>query len=116
MLTETTQDKMQTKIMRRVRLVWWWRRMTSPTALKLEGLISALGVEAILTSLPNIFINLSRAGNPLNVSQYLLTAFTHTEFMVQLVLSAGLILLALTFLDLLKTLRTYSLFSFSRTV
>lgn len=113
MSSEIIQDNMQTKVMRRVRWVWWWRRLTTPTALKLEGLMLALALEAMLTSLPNIFINLTRVGNPIDASQYLLTAFTHTEFVVQSVIIAGLILLALTLLDLLKTLRAYSPFSFS---
>ncbi len=102
MLTEISK----TNLMRRVHLVWWWRRATGPTGLKLGGLMLVLALEAALTSLPNIFINLTRIGNPINISAYLLTAFARTELVVQSVIITGFILLALITVDLINATRS----------
>lgn len=83
--------QLKKKIMRRVYLAFFLRRMASPLAVKSYMLVAFLGFLVSQVSVSNVAANMPRVTDIAALYRFSLGAFLNTEFIVQL-LSVGIVL------------------------
>jgi len=77
-------------IMRRVYVIWIFRRLTTPAMLKLYVFTTFMWQSAYYMSLPQVFANLPAITDVSANYSFAVTAFSRTELMMQ-VLFAGIV-------------------------
>lgn len=91
--------------MRRVYIIYWYRRATSPITLKLSALL-ALGVLSFtIISIRSVVVNLSHTRDFWSACGYLFDAFTKTEVPVQITVIGGLVFGGIVAKDAFSQLR-----------
>jgi hypothetical protein len=98
-------NNFESQVMRRVYLIYWYRRMTNPVTLKLSGLAAFGSLVFTLISVRNVVANISRVHGPWAMFKYLLTSFTKTDLSVQTIIVAGSILMVIVAKDILGQTR-----------
>ena len=86
MNTTNTIYDLTPRIMRRIYVIWMWRKFTNPTMLKGAVFVYALGHLSLLVSYYDVWRNTSRIGvtrSPL----YLSDAYLRTEHVTQLLIA-----------------------------
>jgi len=94
--------QLKKRIMRRVYLVSFLRQILSPFVFKGTVLFIFMALGNVLVSVPNVISNMSIFTNVNASFLFLLNAFLHTEFLVQVVLSGSIILTIWLFKDFLR--------------
>ncbi len=87
-------------VMRRVYLIYWWRRLAGSLALKLTALGALLALHYVMISLRDVWTNLRMHEGVLAMSRYLFSSFLRTEFAVQALVFGLLALVLFTSRDL----------------
>ncbi len=83
-------------IMRRVYVIWIFRRLTTPAMLKLYVFTTFMWQSAYYMSLPQVFANLPAITDVSANYSFAVTALSRTELMMQVIL-AGILFLAVWF-------------------
>lgn len=93
------------RVMRRVHLIYFMRKVFGPLAMKGAAFFALAGFVVFLVSLENVYANMPRFTNVGAVSQFYVNAFLHTEFVVQAVLIGVIMLLYLLMKDIKLSLQ-----------
>lgn len=99
----STENKhLKGRIMRRVYIVSFLRQFLSPFLFRGVVLFMFITLGNVLVSVPNVISNISIFTNVNSVIFFLLDAFLHTEFLVQMVLVSSVVLTVWLFKDFLR--------------
>ena len=88
--------------MRRVYVLWAFRKLTSPTAMKLLMLFAILKESFSAISIPNVIANSPSLSNPLASYNFFDNAFFTTETTVRIFLISIIVLLVWLTADFVK--------------
>jgi hypothetical protein len=91
--TQPVTDECTENVMRRVRRIYVWKTFGKPFIIECTMLGSVIGGSAFLVSIKHIVENVSERETFIEVSQFVYSAFTHTELSTK-ALSLGALVLA----------------------
>lgn len=100
------ESTLTAKIMRRVYALYVLRRLTSIEARLILLALSCITL-FLTVSVPNVVQNMPPLSNIVGVAQFFLVAITNTQFIVQALISVGIVLSGWTLYDALRTLAEY---------
>lgn len=96
------EEELKRAVMRRVRLIFFLRRFSTPLAVEsLLLLILAVAVN-VYVSVPHVVLNVSHLSHLNQYLGYIANAAIHTELSVQIILSASVVLAAAVTRDIYK--------------
>lgn len=98
---------LEQKIMTRVRRIYYLRKATSPTALKLYGLCGIMMGLLSAVSVANVYANMPSPLAPIHFLSFLSAAIRNTELMVQFLLAGLCAFSALLVYDIVRTARMH---------
>ncbi|MEX0651945.1 MAG: hypothetical protein WD509_00515 [Candidatus Paceibacterota bacterium] len=98
---------LEQKIMRQVRRTYYLKKVMNPLMLKVYSLMVAFLGMSYFVSFVQVFNNMPSLLEVGSMARFVMSAVTHTEAPVQLVLVVGAVLMALLIRDTAKNL-TYS--------
>jgi len=105
-MNENKNIVLKSQIMRRVYVIYWFRRLrSSPTVYKVVGFFGVIGINLTVNSVPDVVANVSRTGGLGAASNYLLSSFLKSELGAQTALVAGGLISALILKDALGIVR-----------
>ena len=90
------------KIMRRVYVTFWTRKLTSGIMSKLYAIVALVVGISINVSIPNILANMPKRLDTVAVYNFFSSAVTQTEFIVQVLTAGTLVFLAWVIIDSIK--------------
>lgn len=96
--------ELHNRIMRRIRCVYLMNRYCSATLCKMYSLVAMGTLLAAMVSVPSIYANMGHTLDPMYVTDYLMRAFLHTEFVVQVLSVVLVALMAWLVVDALRRL------------
>ena len=89
-------------VMKKVRVIFWARRLTSRRALECYVLLaSTLGLFSFV-SVPHVIANMPSVIDIVHLSGFMLAAFAHTNLLVQITLSIMVLVFLLTLFDFVQ--------------
>ena len=105
----TINPILKSKILLRVYIIWFLRRMVPLIAVQIIALVVALKLFANNVFISKVFQNaeLIASDNLWNIFKYLVSAFFQTRFIIQIIVLLGLGIGALILRDLGRALMTY---------
>ncbi len=103
-MTDLSQQ-LQIRIMRRVYIIYWYRRVTNPVTLKLSALATLGVLSFTIISVRSVVVNVSHTRDFWSACQYLFDAFTKTEVPVQAMVVGGIIFMGIVAKDAFGQLR-----------
>jgi hypothetical protein len=98
---------LEQKVMARVHRIYYLRKATGPTALKLYGLCGIMAGLLSVVSVANVFANMPSPLSPVHLVAFFTSAFKNTELMVQLLVAGLCTIIALFVYDIVRTARTH---------
>lgn len=106
----TTNTMLKSKILFRVYVIWFLRRIVPLVAIQIIGLVVALKLFANNVFVSKVFQNaeLVAGENLWNILKYLVLAFLQTRFIIQILVLLGLGIGALILRDIGRALITYA--------
>lgn len=107
------KEQQKNEIMRRVKTVYFLRKVTQPLFIELLLLTLSFGAVSFMVSIPHVLRNLSMLPALPAYAAYLFEAFIKTQTIVQLTLVFAFIALILVIVDLGRNIRHTG---FSRTI
>ena len=108
--TQAISNGVKTKVMRRVYMIYWFRKLTGSTAIKIYLEVFALWQLGLRTSVGSIFANfwnVVQSGG--GVVRYLTSAVAGTELIIQTLFVSVLVLFAWVMRDVFRTRSTAAL-------
>ncbi len=100
---ENINIQLKKKIMRRVYLTYFLRKVFNPLAIKVYLLASFIGFITVQVSLANVFANMPSVVNIGALYRFSVSAFLNTEFAVQLLSVGVLVAIFLLLKDIVNT-------------
>ena len=99
-----SDQKLKLRIMRRVYVIYWWRRLNASPLAKLALVVGGASGVAIFVSIIDVFHNTWGLGEKGEMFPYLWRAFVPTEWVVQTLAVGTALLAALAGRDILANL------------
>jgi len=108
---EHINEQLKKKIMRRVYITFFLKKVFNPVAVKLYTLTVFLGVSVSFVSFGSVLANMPRVTDIVALYNFSTSAFFNTEFAVQFLSTGALLAIFLLMKDIIKI---YFIPSFSR--